>query len=158
MQHKMQNEALKIAIDRAGRLSVHDKRTQATWTGKNTLVVNYFDATHSRLMALSLEDSKEFSATLLSPDNSKNRQSILYEHKRLGLSFRIEYTLHRNYLGIEIPLAAIREDAKRYPLMSITPLPGWGAVRTGEKGYLFLPRSAERYVILTKRKVKFCIT
>lgn len=152
MPHEMQNDALKISLDRAGRLSVHDKRAQAIWTSKNTLTVNYFDVNKSRLMALSLEDSKEFAATLGSADDSNNRQSIRYEHKGLGLSFRIEYTLHNNYLGIKIPLAAIRENAKRYPLMSITPLPGWGAVRTGEKGYMFLPTCCGTICHFDKKK------
>jgi hypothetical protein len=56
-----------------------------------------------------------------------------------GISFRIEYSLNGSMLEVSIPVSSIKENCQYFPLLSITPLPGFGAVQTGEPGYMLLP-------------------
>ena len=55
------------------------------------------------------------------------------------MTFQIEYTLSENRLELCIPILKIREENLNFCLLSITPLSRFGAVATGEKGYMLLP-------------------
>ncbi|HEX6970856.1 MAG TPA: DUF5696 domain-containing protein [Limnochordia bacterium] len=62
-----------------------------------------------------------------------------YRFDRPGISFSVVYRLGPDYLEITIPAESIKEAKPETPLVSITPLPFFGAARLGDPGYLVLP-------------------
>lgn len=148
----MRNGILTVGFDCKGGLSVRDGRTGKTWLGTEYLAATCFDVKNSAPKVFYPGHAHGFAVTSLKTGTAKQRTRFLYEHKDAGFKFLVEYTLCRNSLEVRIPFSRITEDVKRFPLMSITPLPGWGGVRTGEEGYLLLPEQSGMICRFDKKK------
>ena len=133
----MKSKVLEGNADSLGRLSIRDKRTGKLWSGgRRRLSVRYFDPDRSAARTVAVDPSGGWDVKRIA--SSKTRVRFLCVLKKIGLRFEVGYTLHDNSVEVRIPISTVK-DGRRHPLMSITPLPRWGAVAAGERGYLFLP-------------------
>ena len=128
----MINQQLALEVKENGTTTLTDRRTGKSWRCAPPIV---------RLWNVAEDRLAELSADRLSVSridgNSNVTLSILAKDK--GISFDIEYSLKESVMEVRIPISSIEEKDPGFRLLSVTPLPSFGAVSTGEPGYILLP-------------------
>ena len=130
----IRNDRLNIKISKTGLVSATDKRTGKIWSSDSFPIIKCWHVRGDRLKEVSGKD-----CSIKCVSSAKRKTILSFNCSEIGLTFQIEYCLSENKLELCIPISKIKEENSNFRLLNITLLPKFGAVATGEKGYMLLP-------------------
>ncbi|MDD5598677.1 MAG: DUF5696 domain-containing protein [Victivallaceae bacterium] len=146
----MTNKFFEVSIDdnNDGGLLVRDKRTNKEWKTQDTPFIIEFWSVHlAKIRTVAIGHSCDYAATFQKISN--NKIVAAYSLKDPDFAFSVEYSLSENFLEVSVPYTNIVENTdysgikvhKEYlfKLFNIRLLPRFGAVKSGESGYMLLP-------------------
>jgi hypothetical protein len=130
---------LDVAIEPDVRLSVTDKRTGAVWTCPGSpLALSYWDAYHFATRTAPVTPATGWRIRLTSDDGPLGLHCTW---ARAACGFRAVFTLEDDTLEVTFPSRRFIENRPFDACaMGLAVLPAFGAVPTGEDGFLFVPR------------------
>ena len=88
--------------------------------------------------ANTLETNSRIQEATVKEEAVDNGLDLKFQFTELGISLRLEIRLEEDAVRLTVPEKSIKES-KHYKLVSLQPLPFFGAATAGEKGYLVYP-------------------
>jgi len=136
----LENESLRvdITVEPSLRIAVTDKRTGTVWEcPASPFMLHYWHAPSFERRSCPIDRARGWEFRLI-PDDG--RISLQCMWPRAACGFRAILALDGPSLKVTVPARRLIENRKPdVRLMAIDILPGFGGVRTGEDGFLFIP-------------------
>lgn len=118
-----------------GVITVSPGNGALSWKGDTIAIINWWDA-QGKEQSQAVTIGNGWKTEQQSVDNG---YKLMCNHPLSGFSFQIDLTVKGDVLTVSVPLTGIMEKGEAR-LKSIRLLPGFGAAKEGDEGYLVIPK------------------